>query len=198
MSETIKIKTSRKDVVTALGLICAILVACLGGAIATYTLIINDKNNTISLLKSQISELNSKVTDLQNQIASNNSTINSLSSNITKLLEELDSILNGSSSVEYIVMSDPSAWVNRSVMVEGVLSGLIVFPTFEHSPWDHELSSGNQTIGVSLSANVNESTFWNGSEPVRIYGVVEKDEISFTFGPSEVTYYIEAETVEPL
>jgi hypothetical protein len=199
MSEATEMKTSRKGVVVAaLGIICIILVACLGGAIATYTLIINDKNTTISSLKSQISQLNSKTTNLQNQIASDNSTIISLSSNVTNLKEELNSILNGSSSIGDIIMRDPSAWVNRTVIVEGILSGLLVFPTFEHSPWDYELSSDNLTIGVSLSANVNTSSFWNSSGSVRIYGVVEKGEITFTFGPSEVTYYIEAEAVEAL
>jgi hypothetical protein len=198
MSGTTEMKTRRKGVVTALGIICIILVACVCIVIATYTLTINDKNNKISLLKSQISQLTSNVTNLQNQIASDNSTINSLSSNVTNLQEELDSILNGSSSIGDIIVSDPSVWVNRTVIVEGILSGPLWFPVFEHSPWDYELSSGNQTIGVSLSANVNMNTVWNSSESVRIYGVVERGEITFTFGPSQVTYYMETETVEPL
>jgi outer membrane murein-binding lipoprotein Lpp len=181
MNETKETKVPRKGIVIALGIMCIILVACLGGAIAAYTLEINDKNSTISSLSSKISQLNSNVTNLQNQ---------------------LNTILNGSSSIGDIIISDPSAWVNRMVIVQGVLS-LVFFPVLEHAPWNFELSSGNQTIGVYISSSINMSAFWgmyNFSGYVRIFGVVEKGDITFTGGvlPPEVTYYIQAETVEPL
>jgi len=64
VSETKEKKTARKNIVVALGIVCILLVACLGGSIATYTLTINDKNNTISLLNSKISQLNSTVANL--------------------------------------------------------------------------------------------------------------------------------------
>ena len=69
MSETKETKTSRKSVLIALGIICIILVACLGGVVATYTLMINDKNNTISSLNYQISQLNSTVANLTSLVA---------------------------------------------------------------------------------------------------------------------------------
>jgi hypothetical protein len=47
-------KTARKSSVIALEIICIILVAALAGVIVAFTFIINDKNNTISLLDSQI------------------------------------------------------------------------------------------------------------------------------------------------
>jgi len=196
MSETKETKTSRKGIVIVFGIICIILMAGMGGTIAFYTSIINDKNNTISSLNTQISDLKSNVTNLQKQITSDNTTINSLTSNVTNLL-------NGSTSLLDIVASDPSAWVNSTVTVEGVLS-LVFFPVSEYAPWNYGLSSGNQTIGVSMSASVNVTALWNegfnGSGDVRIYGVVEKGEITFTpgWGSPEVTYYIEAETVELL
>ena len=54
MTEAKETKTARKGIVSGLGIICIILVACLGGVIVACTLIINGKDNTISLLNSQI------------------------------------------------------------------------------------------------------------------------------------------------
>lgn len=73
----------RRSVTIALGIICIILIAGLGGVIVTYTVVISnrdsqiasiysqiaDQNHTISSLYSQISQLNSNVTNLQNQVA---------------------------------------------------------------------------------------------------------------------------------
>lgn len=74
----------RRNVVIAVGIICMILAACLVGAFASYILVTNDKNNTIS-------SLNSQMTNLQNQIQSDNSTINSLNSQIVELENQLAS-----------------------------------------------------------------------------------------------------------
>ena len=196
MIEMKQTKTASKGIVIVLVVICIILVAGLGGAIVVSTSIINDKNNTISSLDTQISKLGSNVTNLQKQIALDNATVNSLVSNITNLRDQLSIILNESSSIGDIVMRDPSAWVNRTVIVEGNDLGLVVFPPFENSPWNYELISGNQTIGVVLSTSVNVTAFWKSlqgfkSSEVIIYGVVVKGEITSIWEPSEVTYYIE-------
>src|SRR5208337_4792007 len=89
MSETKERKIAGKNVPIALGIICIILVACLGSAIVAYTLMINDKNNTISSLNYQISQLNSTIANLQNQVASDNSTINSLTAQVANLQKQL-------------------------------------------------------------------------------------------------------------
>jgi len=196
MIEMKQTKTASKGIVIVLVVICIILVAGLGGAIVVSTSIINDKNNTISSLDTQISKLGSNVTNLQKQIALDNATVNSLVSNVTNLRDQLSIILNESSSIGDIVMRDPSAWVNRTVIVEGNDLGLVVFPPFENSPWNYELISGNQTIGVVLSTSVNVTAFWKSlqgfkSSEVIIYGVVVKGEITSIWEPSEVTYYIE-------
>jgi DNA-binding transcriptional ArsR family regulator len=196
-------KVVGRNVALALGIICIVLAATLVGAFAYYVPMINDKDHTISSLGAQISQLHSNITNLQKQIASDNSTINSLTSQVTNLQKEINDLLNATSVNVNEITVNPSAWVNRTVVVEGVLS-LVFFPVFEYSPWGYELISGNQTIGVSMSASVNMSALWNhgfnGSGYVRIYGVVEKGEIIFTpgWGSPEVTYYIEAEAVEPL
>jgi hypothetical protein len=207
MSETEETKVSRKGIVIALGIICIILVACLGGVITAYTFVINDKDNTISSLDSQISELNSNVTNLQRQITSDETMIDSLTSNVTNLQEQLNSILNGSTSLLGIIASDPSVWVNRTVTVEGNLGFARFwvggsFLTY----WDFELSSGSQTIRVALNSSQYEWFMNNfdkpgyGSAHVMIYGVVKRGEfyvVNWDFNPF-VTYYIEAQVVEPL
>jgi len=208
MSETKEMKVSRKGIVIALGIICVILVACLGGVITAYTFVINDKNNMISSLDSQISALNSNVTNLQNQIASANFTIKSLTANLTNLQEQLNSILNGSTSLLNIIANDPSAWVNRTVTVEGNLDfASFIGLLFVNSPWEFELSSGRQTIGVALNSSQYEWFMNNfdkpggGSVHVMIYGVVKQGEFYTTPSINEnpfVTYYIEAQAVEPL
>jgi hypothetical protein len=83
-------KTVNRNVALALGIICIVLVACLGGTVAVYTLMINGKSNTISSLNLQISQLNSSVKNLENQVTSENSTINSLTSQVANLQKELN------------------------------------------------------------------------------------------------------------
>lgn len=207
MGEKVERKVVGRSLVIALG---TIFIVVLAGVVGAFSYYIIDKNNTIASLNTQISQLNANVTSLQIQVASYNSSINSLTVSITNLQEELNTILNWSSSIEDMVLGDPFVWVNRTVMVEGNLTGPYGAPAFEQVPWGYQLSSGNQTIGVNLSYNfwssVNASSgFWNqlwynGSVFIRIYGVVEQGEITFTGNlfPSEVTYYIETEAVEPL
>jgi len=67
MSETKETKITRKSVLITLGIICIILVACLGGVVAAYIL------------------LNSSVANLRNQVASDNSKIDSLTSQVKNL-----------------------------------------------------------------------------------------------------------------
>jgi cell division protein FtsL len=227
-------KMVRRSVAVAIGIVCILLIAGLVGAMAYYTMAINNKDNSISSLNvqisskdSQISQQNANLTNLQNQInqlqawlAGNetllnraetwldgnvtyfNSQISSLNSQIANLTNQLNSLVNGTETSLSIIVSNPSAWVNKTVTVEGTLSP-VVFLSFEYAPWGYELGSGTQTFGVSISTSVNMSAFWNMfnfSGYARIYGVVEKGEITFTtgWGPPEVTYYIEAETVNPI
>jgi cell division protein FtsL len=216
MSEMKETKTARKDIVIVLGIICIILIAGLGGTIAVYTSMIDDKNNTISSLNTQISELNSSVTNLKRQIASDNTTINSLTSNVTNLKNQLNSILNESSFIGDIVMSDPSAWVNRTVMVEGNVSSFLP-PGFWRSPYNYELGSNGTMIGVSWQGEYslyNEKNVmvlgivtegrWNATQIVTVTretwnetqivtGGTWNATITF-YGP--VVYFIEAERID--
>jgi len=175
MSEKKEAKIVRKGIVIALGIICVILVASLGGVIAAYTFVINDKNNTISSLDTQVSLLKSNVTNLQNQI---------------------NSILNGSSSIGDIIISDPSAWVNNTVLVGGIIQLVPKSTGFSWPPWDYYLSSNGSYIGVSW-----QGTVYN-EENVTVLGVVTGGHwttfnlvngTSVLSGP--VVYFIEAESI---
>jgi hypothetical protein len=158
---------------------------------------------SIANLQNQIDSLKSQITELENNASSDNATIISLLSNATYLETELDNILNWSSSVTNMIMSDPSPWENSTVIVGGDLSGIIVQPAYEQVPWTNELFTDNQSIGVFLGANVkfvNMSTISLGQVfydfgPAMIYGMVEKGEVSITGLSSETTYYINAEEI---
>jgi hypothetical protein len=188
---------SRRGVTFALGIICVILVACLVGVTATYTFVINDKTSTISSLDTQIFELNSNVTNLRKQIASDDATINFLASNVTNLEGQLNDVLNESSSFGDIIMSDPSAWVNRTVVVEGNISSFLP-PGFWWPPWNYELGSNGTTIGVSW-----QGEFYNGKN-VLVLGVVTGGRWNevlangtvITYGP--IVYFIQAERIDLL
>jgi len=54
----------------ALEIVCIILIACLVGATSSYSWQINNKNNTISSLNSQIASLNTQISDQNNTISS--------------------------------------------------------------------------------------------------------------------------------
>ncbi len=69
MNEQREPKAARKRIQIALGIICIILAACLGGVVSIYTVTINREGNTISSLNSQISQLNSSEANLQKQVS---------------------------------------------------------------------------------------------------------------------------------
>jgi len=104
---------ARRGVLIAIGVICIILVACLAGVVAAYTLMINDKSNTISSLNNQISQLNSTIANLRSQVASENSTINSLTSQVTNLQKQLYS------NTTYTVVG-ALAYANVSAIILGI------------------------------------------------------------------------------
>jgi hypothetical protein len=146
--------------------------------------------------------------------------ISSLNSQISSLISQLGATPTTVNEITH----DTSAWVSKTVVVNGRINGPIMTPGDMQLPYSYELSSGGQTVGLSLSASVtlnpsvytNESdgyTFqwtsngsvqvpfyvciFNGSLTLSVYGVVKKGETTYGWGmPSQVTYYIEAEKVE--
>jgi phage shock protein E len=71
-------KVVGKNVVIILGIICILLIAGLGGAIAYYMMAINDKDSELDMLRSEVSELNATSNQLNATITELNNTINSL------------------------------------------------------------------------------------------------------------------------
>jgi Tfp pilus assembly protein PilV len=73
------------------------------------------------------------------------------------------------------ILQDPSAWVNKTVVVEGNLSGFFLYSP-EDMDWSYKLSSDEWTIGV---AHIRERArypypFWHGG---RYYIEAEKIEL---------------------
>ncbi len=77
-----------RNIAIALGIICIILAVVLVGAIATYTSLINGKDNTIASKDSTITDLNSRITSKNSVISSLNSEISSKDSQIQTLTSE--------------------------------------------------------------------------------------------------------------
>ena len=172
-------KTVRRSVAIALGIICIVLASGLVGALAYYVSLVNDKDNAISMLNSQISQLTLNITNLQNQV---------------------NSILNGSTPFLDIITSDPSAWLNRRVVVEGNLSGPydVFIPEANIPPYNYVLNTPSGSIGVLW----NSSNLYS-SVKVTVYGVVRIGKVQtmqFLYPSGQrvypTVYYIEAETVE--
>jgi len=179
MNETERKSAPRKGIVTALGISCIILVACLGVAITTYTLAINDKNN-------QISQLNSGV----------NSTFELLFSYFSNLQNQSSPVLNTTGATFAVINQinlDPVKWENKTVIVIGKLSGPFAYPEAISYYWVLS-SSGTVTSQTNLDVNSigvdfrNGGAQWSGST-VLIVGVVEKGIIG-TNEPRTI-YYIE-------
>ena len=201
MSQIKETKTPGKSVTIAVGIVCVILMACLVGAITAYTLVIDDKNSKISSLDAQISQLDSSVTNLQKQITSDNTMITLLTSNVTNLEKQVNEtygLLNATSATVDEITANPSAWVNKKVVVEGVANeDWYMSWGWGWPPWDWGLNSNGATIGVFSSQIFDRMN-------VLVLGVVTAGQWSETsvngthksYGPN--VYFIEAETVQPL
>lgn len=183
MNETEKKSVPRKGIVVALGISCIILVACLGVAIVTYTLAINDKN-------SQISQLDSGV----------NSTFGLLFSHFLNLQNQSTPVLNltGATFVSINQINlDPAKWENKRVIVVGRLSGPWPFP--EAISYYYVLSL-NETVTSSTELDVNSigvdfgnrGAMYNGSTAL-VVGEVKKGTIGTNFPTT--TYYIEEQAI---
>jgi hypothetical protein len=89
------------------------------------------------------------------------------------------------------ILLNPSAWVNRTVVVEGSLTGPFGHVAEDAPPYNYELNS-NGTIGVLWSRSDTQCS----STHVRIQGVVRQGKKAAGLWPILVCYYIEAETVD--
>jgi hypothetical protein len=186
MSETREPKIAGKGVIIALGIICIVLVACLGGVVAEYTLLINDKSNAISSLNYQISQLNSTVANLENQVASDNYTINSLASQVANLLKQL--YLNTTYAAEgvttYTAKGVLNGWeltmtIKKTVYNLGEPVNITLTVTnISNQTMDYDWRSPDFDFRVYNNTN-NNLYEWSNTQPDLAY------EFSIPFNPGE-------------
>ena len=65
------VKMNGRSITIVLGIICVILAASLVGAITNYTLLINEKDDTIASLETQIAALNNQLQQLETWLDGN-------------------------------------------------------------------------------------------------------------------------------
>lgn len=150
MSETEEPKVVRRSMALALGTACIILIAGLGGAMAYYTVTINNKDNEVNSQKATISQLNATIKDQNNTINQLNSNVTNLQSQVT-FQDEMNAFLNTTATFTTLneINVNSSAWVNKTGLVEGVLIPANT-PSFFVSPFNSEITYNGTTIGVSV------------------------------------------------
>ena len=99
-SQTITKKMVSRNVAIALGIICIILVVGLVGAFAYYILTMNDKNNTISSLNTQISQLTTNNTNFQSWLDGNITAYDNYVSDHSYTDEQYQNLLSQITSVQ--------------------------------------------------------------------------------------------------
>ena len=110
-SETKSKKMVRRSFAVALGIICILLIAGLGGAITYYTMKLNDKENQIDSANNTINRLMATMADQNNTIVSSNANITNLTNEENQLqtwLEGNETLLNQTQ----ILLSQTQTWLN--------------------------------------------------------------------------------------
>jgi hypothetical protein len=98
------------------------------------------------------------------------------------------------------INSNPSAWVNKTVIVKGRLSGPLGFIPEAMPPWNYILYRSNETIYKPGSVYIG--VLWKNQENygfknVMVFGVVREGHWIYLYGNRPTCYYIEAVFVFP-
>jgi hypothetical protein len=156
-----------RNVAIALGIICIVSVAALLVVLTYYPSVVSEKDSTIASKINQIALLNSQISDLNNTISSLNSQISGLDFNVTDLQDQivnLQRILNDLLNVTVAgvrvddIALNSSAWLNKTVVVEGRLLGPLFFSQ-QPRPGNYVLCRVNET---SESPTVFTWVSWSG------------------------------------
>jgi hypothetical protein len=106
-------KVVRRGVAIALGIVCILLIAGLGGAMAYYTVTINNKDNEVNSQKATISQLNATIEDQNNTINQSNTNVTNLQNQntnlqnqVTGLQTQVNDLLNATDSLYYDLWYD--------------------------------------------------------------------------------------------
>lgn len=180
----------RRSLAVGLGMICVILIVGVVGAAMAYASMASGKDNAIASKDSQIASLNSQLSSLESQVSS----LNAQLVNLKNQVDNLTNWLNATATPVGKSVLDLSALVNETVVVEGEITGPLVFIPEGMPPWSYELDSNGTVIGISW----NGGDFFNWTS-VRVYGVVTQGTLSggLTEPPGTV-YYVKAERIDLL
>jgi hypothetical protein len=176
--ETKPKKIAGRGVAIALGIVCILLIASLGGTLAYFSVTIHNKENELASANGTISQLNTNVTNLQNQ---NNQLQTWLVGNLT-LLDQTETWLNGNVTAYnrvqfdvrsmHVVSENSTVWVNNETYPkygESTLENNETVSLIQPAGWEFWVpyagsvsilfSSNNTPTRVTVS-----SYFLNGSQ----------------------------------
>lgn len=145
-SQTKPRKFLRGSVSLALGIICILLIASLGGVMAYYTMAINSKDTDLSTLGSEISELNATVNQLNATIIEQSNTTNSLNATVNQLnatiIEQNNTINSLNAELQLARDGDVSAQTAYVLANSGVLFVDV------RTPDEYDIMHVNDSINV--------------------------------------------------
>ena len=155
MSETKATETKPKKVVgrsvaIALGIICILLIASLGGIMAYYTMTIRNKENELGSANNTISQLNTNITNLQNQNTNLQNQIDSLNSVFTNLQNQVNNFHIWSTGNSTVFANNENVHTNENVQTSENVSvvGITIVGSSVYVP-----SAGYVSIRVSSNNN---------------------------------------------
>jgi hypothetical protein len=105
-------KVVGRTLAIALGIVCIILIAGLSGVMAYYTLVVSNRDSTITSRNNQIASLNS-------QIENRNSTISSLSAELSSFQDEINNIHVLSTENATVGTENATVWVDNKTEYAG-------------------------------------------------------------------------------
>lgn len=181
----------RRSLAVGLGMICVILIVGVVGAVVAYSSIVSGKDNAIASKDSQIASLNSQLSSLESQVSSLNAQV----ANLQNQVDNLTNWLNVTATPAGKSALDLSALVNETVVVEGEITGPLVFIPEGMPPWSYELSYNGTIVGVHWSEG---DSYINAH--VRVYGIVREGTLAGGTGwmSPQAVYFIEAERIDIL
>jgi hypothetical protein len=104
-------KVVRRSVAIALGIICIILIAGLGGAMAYYTMIVNDKNTTYDSYASNHTQTNSEFNTLNSSYYDYMGTHSHTDSEYDALQSNYDSVIAPKLIKVHLMSDDNRPWL---------------------------------------------------------------------------------------
>jgi len=165
--ETKPRKVVGRGVAIALGIVCVLLIASLGGAMAYYTMTINDKNNTIDSINAQLAAItgnstNTNATEIIDQL---NANITNLMNQVTELQTELSGNETSLSQTQ-VLLSKTQAWLSGNITAYNAYVADHHHTDEEYANYYNIANLANSTIWVNdqtISQPQGSFTTWTES-----------------------------------